>query len=453
MRNEITLKQAALWCGGRVAPEHENTVFCGACFDTRKIQAGELFVALVGARNGHDFVQGAMQSGAAAVLASEALAPEIPAIYVENTLTALQAIATGYRSSLSCKCIGVTGSVGKTTTKEMIAAVLESTFATQKTAANYNNDIGLPVTVLSLQKDCECAVLEMGMNHFGEISVLTKIAQPDLAVITNVGTMHIENLGSREGILQAKLEILEGLNENGKVVFCGDNDLLHTVAEKYRAIEFGLQAHNQVRAVDVRSAENETHFTALAFGEKFEVVLSAVGEHNVLNALCAITVGLLSGVSIPKIQLALSCFQNTGMRQNIYEKNGVKIIADCYNAGPESMRAALQVLSQNKGRRIAVLGGMLELGDFAPQAHFEIGLAAAQNADMLFAYGENTEEYVCGAKKLKMAYAEKFDTHEALAQALQATIREGDTVLVKGSRGMRMERVLQLTELHTEGEM
>ena len=453
MRNAtITLAQAAAWCGGKVAPEFENTVFCGANFDTRKILAGELFVAIVGARNGHEFAQAAIDAGAAAVLASEPLASTIPAIYVDDTIAALQAIATGYRRSLGCKCIGITGSVGKTTTKEMIASVLTTTFKTQKTEANYNNDIGLPVTVLSLERDCEAAVLEMGMNHFGEISTLTRIAQPDIAVITNVGTMHIENLGSREGILQAKLEILEGLQENGKVIFCGDNDLLHSVAKEHQAIQFGIQRHNDVRAVDIQMTEDTTRFTVLALGKEFEVMLPTVGEHNVLNALCAIAVALLRGVSVENIQAGLSGFQNTGMRQNIYSVNGIRIIADCYNAGPESMRAALRVLSRESGRRIAVLGGMLELGDYAPQAHYEIGMESAKHADMLFAYGENSEHYIRGAKTLKMAYAECFESHEALADALQDLIRTGDTLLFKGSRGMRMERVLQLMQLQSKGE-
>lgn len=409
-------------------------------------------MAIVGARNGHDFARFAMQNGAAAVLASEKLDTDIPAIYVDDTVKALQDIASGYRSVLSCACIGITGSVGKTTTKEMVASVLQTAFRTQKTAANFNNDIGLPVTVLSLKADCECAVLEMGMNHFGEISVLTKIARPNIAVITNVGTMHIENLGSREGILKAKLEILEGLADGARVVFCGDNDLLHTVAQQYGAVEYGLQEHNQVRAINVKTQENETRFTALAFDERFDIVLPAVGEHNVLNALCAITVGLLSGVPVQKIQSGLADFRNTGMRQNMYEKNGISIIADCYNAGPESMRAALQVLSNAKGRRIAVLGGMLELGDYAQQAHYEVGLLTAQNAQMLFAYGANTDAYVEGAKKLKMAYAERFETHEALAKALADELQPGDTVLLKGSRGMRMERILELLNLHSEGD-
>ncbi|MBE6984266.1 MAG: UDP-N-acetylmuramoyl-tripeptide--D-alanyl-D-alanine ligase [Ruminococcaceae bacterium] len=453
MRNAaITLSQAAQWCGGRVEKKYENTVFSGACFDTRKIREGQLFAALVGARNGHDFVQTAMAQGAVAVLASERLSQDIPAIYVENTLSALQAIAKGYRESLDAKCIGITGSVGKTTTKEMIAAVLQTTLRTQKTAANYNNDIGLPVTVLELEKDCQAAVLEMGMNHFGEISVLTKIAQPDIAVITNVGTMHIENLGSREGILQAKLEILEGLKENGTVVFCGDNDLLHSVSEKHHAVQYGMQMHNDVRAFDVQTIEDRTLFKVSAFGKEFSAELPTVGEHNVLNALCAITVGMVCKVPVENIQAGLLSFRNAGMRQDIYEVNGIKIIADCYNAGPESMRAALQVLARSSGRRIAILGGMLELGEYAPQAHFEVGQEAAKTADVLLAYGANSEAYVNGAKMLKMAYAQAFETHEELVQALQALLCEGDTLLIKGSRGMRMERVLQLAELERKGE-
>ncbi len=437
--------QAAQWCGGRVETQYETTVFDGACFDTRKLKTGELFVALVGARDGHDFAPDAVKNGAAAVLASRET--NLPAIYVDDTLKALQRIAKGYRESLGAKCIGVTGSVGKTTTKEMLAAVLETTFKTQKTAANYNNDIGLPVTVLSLARDCEAAVLEMGMNHFGEISVLTKIAQPDIAVITNVGTMHIENLGSREGILRAKLEILEGLKPDGKAVFCGDNDLLHSVAEKYHAIEYGLQEHNDVRASNICEQDGKTRFTASVFGREVSVELPTLGEHNVLNALCALTVGALCGVSEENMQAGLRNFKNAGMRQETYEKNGIRIIADCYNAGPESMRAALKVLSGARGRKIAVLGGMLELGDFAAQAHFEVGQESAKTADMLFAYGANAGEYVRGAKMLKMACAEAFETHEALAEALGGILHEGDTVLVKGSRGMRMEKILLLADL------
>ena len=224
----LTLGQAAAWCGGQIAPELEERPFFGANFDSRLIRPGELFAALPGARDGHDFAASALERGAAAVLASRPV--DGPAIYVEDTSRALRDIARGYRESLPCRCVGITGSVGKTTTKEMIAAVLRTALRTQWTEKNYNNEIGLPVSVLRLKPDCEAAVLEMGMNHFGELSVLTRIAQPDLAVITNIGTMHIENLGSREGILRAKLEILEGLRPGGRVIFNGDDALLRPLS-------------------------------------------------------------------------------------------------------------------------------------------------------------------------------------------------------------------------------
>ncbi len=440
----ITLKQAADFCGGRVAPQHEEVSFSGANFDTRRLQKGELFVALSGVRDGHDFVASAMEKGAAAVLASKPLPENIPAIYVENTTTALQRLARRWRESLSLISVGITGSVGKTTTKEMIAAVLETTFVTKKTAENFNNGIGLPVTVLDIDRSCEAAVLEMGMNHFGEISLLTAIAQPDLAVITNIGTMHMENLGSREGILRAKLEILEGLKPGGIAIFWGDDELLSAVASEYGAVTFGLGEGNDVRGTDLEEREEGSRFTVLAGEKKFSVTLPVQGRHYVINALAAITVGLRCGVSVSNLQAALAGFHNTGMRQKIYMKNGIRIIEDCYNAGPESMEAALGVLNNAQGRKIAALGGMLELGAFASKAHYAVGQKAGQSCDLLFAYGENSEEYVRGAKQAGLDQAQKFSCHEALAEALKQELRAGDTLLVKGSRGMKMERVLQL---------
>ncbi len=438
----ITLKQAAAWCGGIVAPEFESLTFSGIQFDSRAIAEGELFVALTGERNGHTYIPVALEKGAVAVLASEPQDPSVPAINVEDTMSAMQQIARGYRESLPCQVVGITGSVGKTTTKEMVAAVLEQSFLTQKTPKNFNNHIGLPVTLLSLREDCQKAVIEMGMNHAGEISLLTSLAQPDIAMITNVGTMHIEYLGSREGILHAKLEILEGLRPGGKILFCGDNDLLSQVAEEYGAITYGIGAHNQVRALDLTMGEEKCRFTVEAFGQTFPVELPVVGEHNVCNALGACAVGLLWGMRPEAICEGLRAFTNTDMRQNTYSRDGLYMIEDCYNAGPESTRAALSVLSRRSGRRIAVLGGMLELGDFAPTAHYEIGLEAAKTADLLFAYGPLGEEMVRGAAG--MAYAQHFDTHEALVCALKNVLQPGDSLLIKGSRGMHMEKVLQL---------
>ena len=438
----ITLKQAASWCGGKVAPQYEELSFHGVQFDSRALKSGELFVALVGERDGHSFVPMALEKGAVAVLASRDLDPAVPAIYVDNTLKALQQISKGYRESLSCKVIGITGSVGKTTTKEMVAAVLEQGFFTQKTPKNFNNDIGLPVTLLGLEAQCQMAVIEMGMNHKGEISLLTGLAQPDIALITNVGTMHIEYLGSRQGILEAKLEILEGLRPEGKVLFCGDNDLLQAVAKVHNALCYGFGEHNDIRALDRQAGEDGCTFTFCGLGHSFPVELPVQGDHNVLNALAAGAVGLLNGMEPKQIQEGLRGFANTDMRQNTYSRDGYYIIEDCYNAGPESTRAALSVLATRPGRKIAVLGGMLELGDYAPQAHYEIGQEASKCAQLLFAYGSHCEEMVAGAQS--MEYARCFSTHEELVQALREELREGDSLLVKGSRGMRMERVLQL---------
>ncbi len=438
----ITLKEAAAWCGGTLAPEYESITFRGIQFDSRAVGEGELFVALTGERNGHTYIPMAMERGAAAVLASQPQDPGIPAIYAEDTLVAMQQLARGYRESLGCQVVGITGSVGKTTTKEMVAAVLEQSFRTQKTPKNYNNHIGLPVTLLSLEEDCEKAVIEMGMNHAGEISLLTSLAQPDIAMITNVGTMHIEYLGSREGILGAKLEILEGLRPGGRILFSGDNDLLCREADKYGAITYGLGDRNQVRALDLTMGEEGCSFDVLAFGHRFHVELPVVGEHNVCNALGASAVGLLCGMEPEAICRGLAAFTNTDMRQNTYSRDGLYIIEDCYNAGPESTRAALSVLAKRTGRRIAVLGGMLELGDYGPTAHYEVGREAAKTADLLFAYGPLGDEMVRGAAS--MTYAEHFTTHEELVSSLTQALQPGDSLLVKGSRGMHMERVLQL---------
>lgn len=436
----LTLGQAAAWCGGQIAPELEERPFFGANFDSRLIRPGELFAALPGARDGHDFAASALERGAAAVLASRPV--DGPAIYVEDTSRALRDIARGYRESLPCRCVGITGSVGKTTTKEMIAAVLRTALRTQWTEKNYNNEIGLPVSVLRLKPDCEAAVLEMGMNHFGELSVLTRIAQPDLAVITNIGTMHIENLGSREGILRAKLEILEGLRPGGRVIFNGDDALLRPLAARYHAVCFGLPEGCDVRASRVCESAEGSKFTVHAFGKSFEAALNVPGLHNVLDALAAAAVGLLLGLSPEQIAEGLQSY--APLRQRVSHAAGMTIIDDCYNAGPESMRAALRVLAgtPTEGHRIAVLGSMLELGDFAPELHAGVGREAAKAADLLLAYGPCSECYVQGAHEAGLAGARAFATHDALVAALEETCRAGDTLLFKGSHGMHMEQVL-----------
>ena len=449
---ELTLGMLAAWCGGRVSEACASVPVTGVESDSRKVKPGDLFVALMGENaDGHDFCAAAMEKGAAGVLVSREVPGAEPAIVAEDTLKAYGAIAAGYRQLLGLRVVGITGSVGKTTTKEMTACVLERSFRTVKTTGNHNNNLGLPMTIMDTPEDAQLAVLEMGMNHFGEMTYLSSIARPDIALITNIGTMHIEHLGSREGILRAKLEILSGMPENGVGVFNGDEQLLWNLRSDggHRKIYYGIEnTACDVTASEIEELQDGMRFKVTGFGHRFELFVPVLGRHTVYNALAASSVALLLGVRPEEIQIQLSSFQNTGMRQKIYEKNGVTIIEDCYNAGPESTAAALDVLAgiRTEGRRIAVLGDMLELGNRSGAEHYRIGRLVAGKADMLFAYGEQSLRTVTGAITGGMSAknTEHFDTHEDLAHMLRTRVRDGDVLLFKGSRGMRMEKALQL---------
>ena len=444
----ITLKQAAAWCGGSVEPQYEDVEFLGANNDTRKIQPGQLFIVLQGARDGHDFIPMAMEKGAAAVLCSRKVG-DYPAIIVDDPRIALGLIAREERKRLGFKAVAITGSVGKSTTKEMVSTVLEGSFKVAKTPANHNNDIGMPMAILSMPEDTEVAVLEMGMNHFREMAYLSNIGLPDIAAIVNIGTMHIENLGSREGIRKAKLEILEGMSPEGRLILNGDDNMLAALPEApvqgvtWFGTDPGLCT---ICASNVREEDGSLRFDVKAGTEAFAVELPLEGMHFVPDALAAISIGLMLAVPPQAIQERLSMFRNMQGRQEIYEKNGMTIISDCYNAGPESMAAALAVLGKRSGRRIAVLGDMLELGDCAWAEHYRIGRIAAENAEVIFAYGPNAQRVVGGAitgGKSTNA-AREYTTHEAMAKDLKNLCKPGDVLLFKGSRGMRMENVLEL---------
>ncbi len=446
--SRITLAQAAQWCGGTVAPEFEKVSFLGANNDSRKIQPGELFLALEGVRDGHDFIPQAMASGAAAVLCTKPQ-PGIPAIVVEDTRKALGDIARGERKRLHLIVVGITGSVGKSTTKEMVAAILSRKYRTGKTPVNHNNDIGMPMAILAMPEDTQVAVLEMGMNHFGEMGYLSSIAKPDIAVITNIGTMHIEHLGSREGILKAKMEILEGLQPDGKLVFNGDEPLLWSRRQDCPAEPwyFGMENPQcQVYADDVKIENGHTMFTVHTAKLNFGMDLPVEGTHFVSDALAAIAVGKLLDVHAEEMWSSLREFQNMEGRQEILEVNGFTIIKDCYNAGPESTAASLRVLGRRNGRKIAVLGDMLELGVCAQAEHYRIGRIAASNCDLLFAVGDNAVRVVSGAFTGGMGpnEAKAFETREALVKSLKSRAKPGDTLLFKGSRGMKMEQALEL---------
>ena len=443
---KITLKQAAAWCGGIVDEKFENVEFLGANNDTRVLKPGQLFIVLQGARDGHDYIPAAMEKGAAAVLCSRRVG-DYPAIYVDDPRIALGKIAQEECRRLGMKIVAVTGSVGKSTTKEMIASVLEQKYMVSKTPANHNNDIGMPMAILSMAEDTQVAVLEMGMNHFREIAYLSNIAKPDVAVIVNIGTMHMEFLGSQEGIRQAKMEIVEGMEESGKLLLNGDDAMLKALPEapKQAVTYFGTGENCAVRAFDAAQRGDVLCFRVEAGEKNFGVELSLEGEHFISDAMAAVSVGLELGLTADQIREGLASFRNMAGRQEVFRAGEYTIIKDCYNAGPESMAAALNVLSRRPGRRIAVLGDMLELGDRTQAEHYRIGRIAAEKADLLLAYGPNSRRILSGAITGGMTEprAQAFTDREICASALRRAARPGDTILFKGSRGMHMELILE----------
>ena len=444
---KLTLKQAAAWCGGWVDPKYEDIEFFGANNDTRLIQPGQLFIVLQGARDGHDFIPNAMEKGAAAALCSRQVG-DFPAIIVEDPRIALGDIAREERKRIGCKVVGITGSVGKSTTKEMVATVLEGTYKIHKTPVNHNNDIGMPMAILAMPEDTEVAVLEMGMNHFREMAYLSSVATPDISVIVNIGTMHIEHLGSIEGIRKAKLEILEGMKPDGLLLLNGDDVMLRQLPEMplQKVSYFGSHEGCAVQARNLEDTERGLKFQISSRCTEFAVELALEGRHFVADAMAAVAVGLTLNVAPLNIQERLRMFRNMAGRQEIFQAGDYTIISDCYNAGPESMAAALLVLGRKKGRRIAVLGDMLELGDCSWAEHYRIGRIAAENTELIFAYGPTSGRVVGGAITGGMdpMKAKSYGTHEDMARALKAAARPGDVLLFKGSHGMHMEKVLEL---------
>ncbi len=445
----ISLKKIAELTGGEC-------IGCGGAeissvtTDTRDVKEGALFVALKGESfDGHDFAIDAIKKGAACVLSERTsceFSEEIPIIKVESTYKALIDFAKGYRDMLSPVVVGVTGSVGKTTTKEMIAAVLSQGMQTAKTQGNLNNHIGVPKTIFSLEQSDRAAVIEMGMNHAGEISVLTKIARPDVAVITNIGISHLEFLKTRENILKAKLEILEGMEEDAPVIINADNDILGAVKElgKRRIVRCSCEREDtDIYAKNIYEGTEGSRFEIYANGELLlNAYLPAIGRHNVGNALLAAAVGIEAGLSPQQIAAGLSAYTPSGMRQRVIKLCDITFIEDCYNASPTSMSASLSVLrSLSQGRAVAVLGDMLELGDITKSAHIEIGKEAAEKCDFLVCCGNHAALMAEAAaeKGIKTAF---FETREETVEFLLKELRKGDCVLFKASLSMRFEKII-----------
>lgn len=445
---KTTALQLAEWTAGKIYGKPDTEV-TSACIDSRNAQKGSLFVALQGeSTDGHLYIDNALQAGAAIILSQRQ--PEHDnycTIVVPDTLAALQAGAAGYKKQFSALTIGITGSVGKTTTKEFVYAVLCAKYNTLKSLMNLNSETGMPLSVFNLDQTHTAAVFEMGMSKKGEIAALTKIARPDIAVITNIGVSHIEFLGSRENIMYAKLEIERGLKKDGVMILNGDDDMLWSVkgSLRHKTVYYGIKNKKALfRAENIESEGNDTFFDAVTPVGVLRAKINTVGLHNVLNAMAAITAGLYSGISLEDCVCSLLKFEQNDMRQNKYEHKGVTIINDCYNASPDSMKAALTLLDDLQGRKIAVLADMLELGDYSQEFHKDVGRAAAEHCDMLLAFGEMSKNICEGAVAgaMKPENVLHFDSREAASQFIILNVQKGDIILFKGSRGMRTEQIL-----------
>ncbi|NPC91596.1 UDP-N-acetylmuramoyl-tripeptide--D-alanyl-D-alanine ligase [Bacillus sp. WMMC1349] len=426
----------------------------GVSTDSRRLAKEQLFIPLTGERfNGHAFVKQAFQEGVAAVLwnRDEPNPPQGHAvIVVDDTLKALQRLAKAYREQLQIKVIGVTGSNGKTTTKDMIHAVLQTVYRVHKTEGNYNNHIGLPLTLLAMPEDTDIAVLEMGMSAKGEIEFLSRLARPDAAVITNIGESHLQDLGSREGIAEAKLEIVSGLSKDGTLIYIGDEPLLskNLVNPPYKTKTFGEDPAFDYQLEKMKQTDQGTAFDVKGIDNHFYIPV--LGKHNVKNALAAIAVGDLFGITDDKLEEGLKNIKVTGMRLELMKtSSGLAIINDAYNASPTSMKAAIELVEQltGYGKKIVVLGDMLELGEQERTFHEGIGKAINQDAiDLVFTYGELSEYIAKGALQTfpeNRVFHFRREQKENLKQLLSEKAEAGDLILVKASRGMKLEDVIK----------
>ncbi len=417
--------------------------------DSRDVDKGTLFFAIKGERfDGHDFVKDVAEKGVGAVVCHKEVECSAPVIYVKDTKDALLELASYYKSTFKdLTLIALTGSVGKTTTKEMVACVMEQSGETLKTEGNFNNEIGMPRTLFRLSETTKNAVIEMGMDGFGQISMLSACAKPDCAIITNIGVSHIENLGSREGILKAKLEMLDGLPKGSSLFLNGDNDMLSTVKnDDYNIVFFGIENKNcDILAENITEIGLSTEFIAVKGDIRQKITIPTVGIHNVYDALSAFAVGLEYGISPENVAKGLMNYAPSGMRQKIREVGGITVIEDCYNASPDSQKAGLNSLCKiAKGRKIAVLGDMLELGAFSETAHRTVGEYAAEcGVDILYTFGKESEYMADSAKKSGLQSVFTFTDKTELTNTLLGEIKTSDTLLFKASRGMKLEEIIE----------
>jgi UDP-N-acetylmuramoyl-tripeptide--D-alanyl-D-alanine ligase len=458
----MSIAQIAEACNGKLY--FVNTFItkeaAGVVVDSRKVEKDYLFIATVGERvDGHDYIDSAFEKGALAAICEKLpTAPSGPCILVEDSFAALKDIAKWYRLQLTIKVIGITGSVGKTSTKEFISSVLARKYNVLKTEGNFNNEIGLPLTILRLREEHEVAVLEMGINNFGEMRRLSEIAKPDICVITNIGQCHLENLGSRQGILKAKTEIFDFLSDSGRVCINGDDDMLATLKEVkgYLPIRFGISTCNEIYADHIRATGLFGSTCDIHFGDEIiHTKIPLPGEHMILNALAATSVATLLGLTSKEIVTGIATVKPLGGRSNIIRLDKWTLIDDCYNANPVSMKAAIDLLRMADTRKVAILGDMGELGGNEKALHTQIGTYAADSGlDLLICVGKlsasmyegaaNSPLYSRNETTVDSSYPRLYyyETREELLDHLSSLVAQNDTILVKASHFMGFDQIV-----------
>ncbi len=455
----MKIRDIAAACGGRIIPEKMADAYVrGVETDSRKVMLGSMFLPIIGERvDGHDFIEKAFDQGAVCALinadhlaAHEAQIPYGKAlIVVQNTETALEQIAEAYRRQFPIPIVGVTGSVGKTSCKDLTAAALSGGRKVLKTEGNHNNNIGMPLTLFELEPETQVGVMEMGMDHFGEITRLSRTARPCVGIITNIGISHMENLGSREGILKAKMEIADYLDPNGILFLNGDDERLYGLKghrpERIEYFGWGPQNDGRILAAEL-TEDARLAVTCTYKGETWQTVVNTPGRHMALNVMPALMTGCFLGLTREEILQGLASYQPAEGRLNIRRTDRLVVIDDCYNASPDSMTGAVDTLLRLPGeeRRVAVLGDMFELGTMEEEGHRDVGRFIADNpgVDLLLTVGDRARWIHAEAGSL--CEKQHFDTVEALMEALPALIRDGDRILVKASHGMALERIVKM---------
>ena len=446
MKN-LTINEIVKACDGIFSGDGKlrSSSVCGIETDSRELKPGYLFIPIKGERfDGHDFIEKAFELGASITLSEKDIEGH-PYIKVKSTFKALKDIAEYYRGLFDVTVIAVTGSVGKTTTKEMLYSVLSQKYCVLKSEKNYNNEIGVPLTLFKLTQKHEVAVIEMGMNHFGEIRRLSKTARPDICVITNIGHSHVGHLESREGIFKAKSEIFEYMKKGGAAVLNGDDDLLRTVeSDDFDTIFYGYNESCEAQITSCEPQGFKGSSCRLSYkGELFEFEINMPGAHMAYAAAGAYCIGKKLGLSDAMVRKGIAEFVPVGNRMEIIDTPNIKILNDVYNASPESVKAALEVLMMAKGRKVCVLGDMFELGDMSDKLHSDIGMFAAKcGVDALLCAGDASKNTQEAARKNGLN-AQWFKTKEEMAKSFARNIKKGDTVLVKASRGMHFEQAVE----------